>query len=152
MSQRSSLIARANHLHISRHPTRQGALRTSRNARRDAVDVEFAKDDRKRSRTAKSCGPYVQRFFALGENSRNPCELRVSMNWRPAPRCSRNRVGPYQALLSHPALCARAGAARQGLIWSGCAPVARGRLCAGRIGDGLKPLYGRLMALAMWPG
>ena len=33
--------------------------------------------------------------------------------------------------------------------------AARGRLCAGRgwsTGDGLKPLYGRLMALAMWPG
>ena len=40
----------------------------------------------------------------------------------------------------------------EGFIRSGCAPVARGRLSAGRIGDGLKPLYGRLMALAMWPG
>ena len=38
------------------HPTR-GALRTSRNARWDAVDAKFAKDDRKRSRTAKPCGP-----------------------------------------------------------------------------------------------
>jgi hypothetical protein len=38
------------------HPTR-GALRTSRNARWDAMDAKFAKDDRKRSRTAKSCGP-----------------------------------------------------------------------------------------------
>jgi hypothetical protein len=38
------------------HPTR-GALRTSRHARWDAVDAEFAKDERKRSRTAKSCGP-----------------------------------------------------------------------------------------------
>jgi hypothetical protein len=37
-------------------PTR-GALRTSRNARWDAVDAKFAKDDRKRSRTAKPCGP-----------------------------------------------------------------------------------------------
>jgi len=37
-------------------PTR-GALRTSRNARWDAMDAEFAKDDRKRLRTAKSCGP-----------------------------------------------------------------------------------------------
>jgi hypothetical protein len=45
----------ASHLTPS-HPTR-GALRTSRNARWDAVDVEFAKDERKRSRTAKSCGP-----------------------------------------------------------------------------------------------
>jgi len=41
---------------VPSRPTR-GALRTSRHARWDAVDVEFAKDDRKRSRTAKSCGP-----------------------------------------------------------------------------------------------
>jgi hypothetical protein len=37
--------------------TRQGALRTSRHARWDAVDAALAKDERKRSRTAKSCGP-----------------------------------------------------------------------------------------------
>jgi hypothetical protein len=35
----------------------RGALRTSRHARWDAVAVALAKDDRKRSRTVKSCGP-----------------------------------------------------------------------------------------------
>jgi hypothetical protein len=35
----------------------RGALRTSRNARWDAVDAELAKDERKRPRTAKPCGP-----------------------------------------------------------------------------------------------
>ena len=35
----------------------RGALRTSRNAWWDAVDAELANDERKGSRTAKSCGP-----------------------------------------------------------------------------------------------
>jgi len=37
------------------HPMR-GALRTSRHAWWDAVDAELAKDERRRSRTAKACG------------------------------------------------------------------------------------------------
>jgi hypothetical protein len=46
-------------IHFRTNPSRpmRGALRTSRHARWDAVDVELAKDDRRHSRTAKSCGP-----------------------------------------------------------------------------------------------
>ena len=48
-----------------------------------------------RLRTAKPCGPVVQRFPALGENSKNLDQLRVSIDWRPTPRGSRNSAGPY---------------------------------------------------------
>jgi hypothetical protein len=34
-------------------------------------------------RTAKSCGPDVERFFVLVENSKNPFQLRASVDWRP---------------------------------------------------------------------
>ena len=47
----------ANHCNnLSVPPDKRGA-RDVTNVRWDAVDVKLAKDDRRRSRTAKSCGP-----------------------------------------------------------------------------------------------
>src|SRR5882672_6690542 len=55
------------------HPTR-GALRTSRHARWDAVDAELAKDERKRSRTAKSCGPGAPTLALSSQDASASCE------------------------------------------------------------------------------
>jgi hypothetical protein len=48
-------------LHLSRLDTR-GVSRSSRNVRRDAVDVKGPTDERLSLRTAKSCGPGVKGF------------------------------------------------------------------------------------------
>ena len=52
------LTRRANHRYLlaPSHPMR-GALRNVTNVRWDAVDARLAKDERRLSRTAKSCGP-----------------------------------------------------------------------------------------------
>jgi len=80
--------------HMHPVPTR-GASAIVTNVGRGCGGREGCDRRSRLKRTAKTCGPDVQRFFALGENSRNPCELRVSGIWRPAPRFSRNRAGPY---------------------------------------------------------
>jgi hypothetical protein len=49
-------------LHLSRLDTR-GVSRSSRNVRRDAVDVKALTDERRPSRTAKSCGPGAPRSW-----------------------------------------------------------------------------------------
>ena len=72
----------------------EGRIAIVMNAGRDAVDAGGALTNALVLRTAKSCGPVVQRFFRGPKMKETPAEQGFMQSFPKGKRSARKRLGP----------------------------------------------------------